>query len=98
MRGREIRRISQEDAERVAIGALGFLAGEPERLDRFLALTGIDIANLRMAAAEPAFLGHVLGHIASDESLLLAFAANEAIDPAMVAAALTRLDGPPAEF
>jgi hypothetical protein len=98
MAGRDIRRISLEDAERVAIRALGFLAGEPERLDRFLALTGIDVASLRAAAAEPAFLGHVLGHIASDEPLLLAFAANEAMEPAMVAAALMRLDGPPVEL
>ena len=68
-------------AEGLAITALGFIAAEPERLGRFLAITGIGPGSIRDAAREPRFLAGVLDHIAADESLLLAFAAEHEIDP-----------------
>jgi|HubBroStandDraft_6_1064221.scaffolds.fasta_scaffold1490227_2 hypothetical protein len=71
----------QEAAVEVAIAALTFLAGEHERLERFLALTGIGPQSLRAAAREPSFLLGVLDHVASDETLLLAFANENGIDP-----------------
>jgi hypothetical protein len=39
----------------------------------------------------------VLDHIASDETLLLAFATNAGLDPAQVGAAAARLAGPQAQ-
>ena len=81
----------------VAIDALGFLAGEPERLARFLALSGLGPHNLRQAATSPGFLAAVLDHLAADEPLLLAFAAAQGIDPAAVTRARDRLSGPSAE-
>lgn len=86
--------VSREQAEALAIGALGFLAGDPERLGRFLALTGLGPDNLRAAAREPAFLASILAHVSADESLLLAFAANLGVDPAQVGAAHRMLGGP----
>jgi Protein of unknown function (DUF3572) len=68
-------------AEELAIAALGFIAAEPERLGRFLAITGIGPSSIRDAAREPRFLAGVLDHVAADESLLLAFAAQYEIDP-----------------
>ena len=68
-------------AEEVAIAALGFIAAEAERLGRFLAVTGIGPESIRDAAREPRFLAGVLDHIAGDERLLLAFAAEHEIDP-----------------
>ncbi len=68
-------------AEELAIAALGFIAAEPERLGRFPAVTGIDPQSIREAAREPHFLAGVLNHIAADERLLLAFAAESEIDP-----------------
>jgi hypothetical protein len=68
-------------AEELAIAALGFIAAEPERLGRFLAITGIGPGSIRDAAREPRFLAGVLDHVATDESLLLAFAAEHEIDP-----------------
>ena len=59
-------------AESIAIEVLTFLAGNPARRDRFLALCGLGRDNLRAAAAEPGFLAAILDHLASDESLLLA--------------------------
>ena len=43
-------------AESLAITALAFLAAEPERLGRFLALTGIGPESIRAAAHQPQFL------------------------------------------
>jgi hypothetical protein len=79
------------DPESLAIAALGFLAGDPERLDRFLALTGIDPGGVREAAGQPDFLGSVLDYFLADEALLLAFAANARHRPESIAAARARL-------
>lgn len=84
--------IGQEAAESIAISALGYLAGNMDRLDRFLALTGIHPQNIRESAKDAAFLVSVLDHLLSDESLLFAFAADSAIDASDVAAARKRLD------
>jgi hypothetical protein len=84
-------------AELLAVQALTFLAQEPERLGRFLALAGIGPESLRAAASEPGFLAGILDHVASEETLLLAFAAHAGIAPADVAKARIILSGPPGE-
>ena len=87
----------REGAESMAIAALGFLAVEPERLARFLALSGLGPHNLRQAATSPGFLAAVLDHLAADERLLVAFAAAQGVDPAAVTSARAALSDPPAE-
>ena len=87
-------RISPEKAGEIAITGLSWLAAEPERLDRFLALTGIDHGSIRQSAAQPGFLGAVLDHIAGDEPTLMAFAADSNEAPETVAAARQSLAGP----
>ena len=82
----------QEAAESLAIAALGFLAGDEERLERFVALSGIDPGNLRAAANQPSFLVAILDHLAGDEPLLLAFAADLPCDPAQILKARHVLD------
>jgi Protein of unknown function (DUF3572) len=82
---------AREAAEMLAIQALGFIAGEPERLDAFLTATGLPLERLRESATEPDFLAGVLEHMLTDESLLLAFADSAAIDPAAVARARNAL-------
>lgn len=79
------------DAEAVAIAGLRFLAGEPERLERFLSLAGLSPDTLREAAGTPGFLSAVLDHIAADESLLFAFAETEGLTPAGVESARVAL-------
>ena len=76
-----------DEAEILAVAALSFLAEEPERLGRFLAITGIEPESLRAAAGTPGFLPGVLDHLIGDESLLLDFAAQQGIDPSEVPAA-----------
>jgi hypothetical protein len=81
-RKRETVAAEQRDAAlELAITALGFIAGAPEELSRFLALTGIAPDAIRAAAAEPGFLGGVLAYIAGNERTLLAFAAQAGIAP-----------------
>ena len=79
--------MSHDEAEAMAIAALGFLAEDAERLSRFLALSGLTPESLRKAAAAPGFLAAVLDHLAGDERLLVAFAVAQTCDPARVARA-----------
>jgi hypothetical protein len=80
-----------EAAETIAIQALAYIAEEPERLNGFLAATGIDAPAIRNAAHEPGFLAGVLEHMLGDENLLLAFADSAGIDPESVARARAAL-------
>jgi hypothetical protein len=89
--------LTLEAAEGLAIQALTFIAGDGERLGRFLALTGIGPAEIRAASAEPGFLAGVLDHLAGDERLLAAFAAEAGLDPADVGRARLALAGKPWE-
>jgi hypothetical protein len=73
---------TREQAEGLAIQALTFIAGDPERLGRFLAITGIGPGEIRGAAREPGFLAGVLEYMASDDRLISAFAAENNLDPA----------------
>ena|SRR5207302_2028968 len=80
-------------AEALAITALRFIAAEPERLARFLAVTGLAPESIRTAARERHFLSGVLDHVAADEPLLLAFAAESGFDPNDVIRAHDLLSG-----
>ena len=97
MRGPSRTRLSTspEPGQAMAIKALSFLAADGWRLEKFLSVTGLGPHNLRGAAADPGFYGSILGYLASDETLLLAFAANSGVAPEEVARALHALDGPP---
>ena len=74
--------LTREQAEGLAIQALTFIAGDGERLGRFLAVTGIGPAEIRSAAREPGFLAGVLDYMASDDRLIAAFAGENNFDPA----------------
>ena len=89
-------KLTKSAAETIAIEALSFLAADPERLDRFLALSGIGLENLRAAAAEPGFLAAILDHLAADEKLLLAFAAHAGQNPEDIVKARDILSPPSA--
>jgi len=84
---------SREVAEELAIQALTFIADDPERLDRFLSLTGIGAGEIRAAATSPHFLAGVLDHMLGDEGLLIAFADSAGIDPTDIARARASLGG-----
>jgi Protein of unknown function (DUF3572) len=84
---------AREAAESLAIQALNFLATEPARLARFLAVSGLEAQSIRAAAAESGFLAGVLAYLGEDERLLLAFAAEAGVTPAEVDRARRLLAG-----
>jgi Protein of unknown function (DUF3572) len=81
-------------AEIVAIQALSFIAGEPERLGAFLAETGIGPETLRTAAADPRFLSNVLDFVMRDDATVKAFADASQLHPTNIAAAHQALNDP----
>jgi hypothetical protein len=81
-------------AEIVAIQALSFIAGEPERLGAFLAETGIGPETLRTAAADPRFLASVLDFVMRDDATVKAFADASQLHPTNIAAAHQALNDP----
>ena len=77
----------REVAEIVAVQALSFIAGEPDRLGAFLAESGIGPDTLRSAASDPRFLANVLGFIMRDDATVKAFASASRLHPTNIAAA-----------
>jgi hypothetical protein len=87
----------REVAEIVAVQALSFIAGEPERLGRFLAETGLGPDTLRSAATDPQFLAGVLDFVLRDDSTVQAFAQASELPPTAIAAARQALGDMPWE-
>jgi hypothetical protein len=82
----------------LAISALAHIAGDQERLERFLAVTGLDPALLREEAGKPGFAAGVLDYVCGDEALLVGFAADQGLSPEAVAGAWKLLSGPSGEW
>jgi hypothetical protein len=88
------KRNPREVAEIVAIQALSFVAGDPERLGAFLAESGIGPDTLRSAAADPRFLASVLDFVMRDDATVKAFAEASQLHPTNIAAAHQALNDP----
>jgi hypothetical protein len=86
-------RITVDDAAAIALQALSFLADDPQRMSRFLSLTGSDVGRLRTEAKTPEFQAATLEYMLGDESLLLMFCQDAGIDPVAVAPAHALLSG-----
>lgn len=82
-----------DQAETIALRALGFLAEDAQRLGHFLALTGLGPDELRAQAREPQLLAAVLDHLLRDENQLLVFASSYAIAPELIGKAHAVLAG-----
>jgi hypothetical protein len=90
---KQARTPTQEVAETVAIQALTYIAGDTERLGRFLAVTGVGPTEIRNAASDPGFLVGVLEYLMTDEALLTGFAAEAGLRPEDPAKAFVALGG-----
>jgi L-cystine uptake protein TcyP (sodium:dicarboxylate symporter family) len=88
---------STEEAEAAAleigVQALTFIAGDPEQMERFLALSGMEVGQVRAAARDPAFFAGLLDFLLGHEPTLLAFAAQAGLSPESVGQARDRLGG-----
>jgi hypothetical protein len=87
--------MTPEKAEILALEGLGWLAGEPEHIQKFLDLSGIDVGDLRAAAAEPGTGLAVLDFLLGQDALLLSFCENCGLEPRLVHAARHALAGSP---
>jgi Protein of unknown function (DUF3572) len=86
-------RVDQDEAETIALRALGFMAEDEDRIGAFMGETGISPDDLRDSATSPAILTAVLDYLTRDESLLLMFSANADIPPERITPALMVLNG-----
>jgi hypothetical protein len=84
----------REVAEIVAVQALSFIAGDPERLGLFLAESGLGPETLRTAAKDPQFLRSVLDFVMRDDATVKAFADTVQLHPTNIAAARQVLGDP----
>ena len=73
--------MTSENAEILALEALGWLAGEEDGLQRFLSQSGIEAAALRNGAGSPEMSAAILDFLLAHEDLLLRFCASASVDP-----------------
>ena len=80
-------------AETLALAALGWTLGEPARADRLLALTGLDADGLRERLNDPSLLAAMLRFLEAHEPDLVAAAEALGVAPAELVEARRRLEG-----
>ncbi len=73
--------VSHEQAEILAVRALGYLAEHRERMEDFIQLTGVAVGDLRDHASDQDYLGAVLDFLLADERALLEFTARVGVAP-----------------
>ena len=84
---------TQQSAETLALQAIAFLAGDDDRLQRFIATCGLSPQDLTQAVGDSAALGGILDYILGDESLVIEFADHAGVPPEAPAAARRALPG-----
>lgn len=73
--------MTPDEAELLALKALGWLAAQEQLLPVFLGSTGASEDDLRTRAADPEFLGAVLDFLTLDDAWTMAFAAENGVAP-----------------
>lgn len=71
--------MGEEQAEKVAINALAWLANNDDLMPVFLGATGSSAEDLRAQASDPAFLISVLDFLLMDDAWVVAFCDSEAL-------------------
>jgi len=90
--------ITTVESDAIALQFIVFLASDDERLERFSALSGMDLGDLKAGATDPVFLGFMLDYALQDESLILEFAQNQKISPDILVKARRQLPGANNDF
>lgn len=85
--------IGQENAETLALRALGYIAAQDDLLMQLFAATGASLADLRAGAGDPAMLAAVADFLLSDETLVAGFAQAVGVAPGALAEARAALPG-----
>lgn len=81
-----------EEAEILALGALGWVLADTARAARLLALTGLDAETLRGGLGDRAMLAAVLAFLEAHEPDLVACAAAMEVRPSRIAEARGALE------
>jgi len=79
------------DPQALALSALGWIVGQPERAERLLSLTGLSPEALREGLGDPAVLGAVIEFLRAHEPDLIAAAEAIGIEPGELASVAERL-------
>lgn len=69
-----------DQAETIALQGLAYLASEPEELERFLGLSGLDLDSLRARAGDRATLRAILEYILTDDAKVTGLCADLGIN------------------
>lgn len=85
--------MNKDQAEAVALQALGFLAGREDLFGGFLGATGASTADVRDLAQDPAFLGAVLDYLLQDDAWILSFSEETGVAPHLPGQARQALPG-----
>jgi hypothetical protein len=80
-------KLTLEDAEGIALQGLTFLVGDPQRLVRFLSLTGLTPSELKGFGRERSLQMALIDYLLGDESLLLVFTSQHGLSPETLAPA-----------
>ena len=82
-----------DQAEHIALQALGWLAEDGDRIGHFLGATGLAPGDLRGLAQEPEFLAAVLDFVLAEDAHVLALAARTGLAPEAITRARAALPG-----
>jgi hypothetical protein len=85
--------VTPDEAEILALKALTFLAQSEDDLRRFVTLSGIAPADLRVRAGDPEILAAVVDFLLTDDSRVTDFCESAEIDPRDLQAARRALPG-----
>ena len=88
----KIQSTNEEEAEKLALSALGWTLSDPARAQRLLALTGLTPDGLRSRLGEPSLLVEILGFLEAHEPDLLACADALEVTPELLVEARRRLE------
>jgi hypothetical protein len=85
-------RDSNEDAEALALRALVWTLGEPDRAMRLLSVAGLEPHDLRARASDPTVLSAALGFLENHEPDLIACAESLGVKPEALVRARMELE------
>jgi hypothetical protein len=89
----KIQSTNKDEAEKLALSALGWTLSEPARAQRLLALTGLEPEDLRSRLGEASLLAEVLRFLEAHEPDLIACAEALEVTPARLVEARRSLEG-----
>jgi hypothetical protein len=87
-----IQSTNEEEAEPLALAALGWTLGDPARAQRLLALTGLAPDDLRFRLGEPSLLAAIIRFLEAHEPDLVACAEALEVAPERLVEARRRLE------